>query len=267
MKSFVTALLFTVVLVANGSLEAHPPTGIAVDAKGNVLFVDVVSNRVFKVTREGEISIVAEVSGFPHSLTIDANGNLFVGEYDGNRILRIKPDYGVSTLAIVDHPCAIAADHIGNLYVSSDRDNIIHKILPDGTVERLAEVDSPRGLAVDRHGNIFVASGSSRILKIAQSGSMSVVAEDLLMPWDVDVDDKGNLYVAEYEGGRVVKIALGRGVAIETVVRLEGPCGVALSEDGEVCTLSGWEKRIKEPRISVHRTSAQGLPVTLVGEQ
>jgi DNA-binding beta-propeller fold protein YncE len=190
---------------------AHPPTGIAVDRRGNIYIVDVVSNAVFKITRNGRVQVLAgEVeAGYsdgikgrarfnhPHGLTRDARGNLYVGDYDNNRVRKIAPDGRVTTLAgsgemgfaggrgtsaKLERPAALAADAQGNIYVAHDRNGIISKISPRGEVSMVALIErvsstslDPRGIAVDPQGNIYLASGH-RILKITPDGQQMRLA-------------------------------------------------------------------------------------------
>src|SRR5258708_4463307 len=70
---------------------AHPPTGIVVDRNGYVYFVDVISNVVFRVSRDGVVKRVAGTGEFtygdgsaqaakiadPHCLALDPSGILY----------------------------------------------------------------------------------------------------------------------------------------------------------------------------------------------
>lgn len=121
----------------------------------------------------------------PSGITIDAAGNLYVTEIFGRRIRKITPggnvttiagsgNYGsangIGTAASFSIPVGICVDAAGNLYVSEQGTHLIRKISPTGLVTTLAgtgnvgSVDaigtlasfySPSGIAVNSLGNIL----------------------------------------------------------------------------------------------------------------
>jgi len=261
-------LLFSLLYLSGSSAFAHPPTGIAVDEHGNVYFVDVVSNSIFKVSTSGKVSVVAKLAGFPHSLALDARGNLYVGEYDSNRVLKITPDDEIRILATVECPSALAVDKAGNVYVCQDRKNVITRISPDGTTNRLVEISSPRGIAIDTLGNVFVTADRNKVLKISRNRKITVIADGLGTPWGIALDKRGNICVAEYSQHRVSQILpQEEKQSIRTLARLDTPSGVACAMDGDVYVLDGWEKPCNSPKIYVHRINGNGVVTTLVGDR
>ena len=259
-------VLFSGLYLSGPSAFAHPPTGIAVDEHGNVYFVDVVSNSVFKVSPNGKVSIVVKLAGFPHGLALDAGGNLYVGEYDSNRVLKITPGGEMRIWTLVESPCALAVDKVGNVYVCQDRRNVISRISPGGTINRLVEISSPRGIAVDNLGNVFVTADRNKIFKISRNGQITLIAEDLGTPWGIALDKRGNICVAEYSQHRVSQILpQKKKQSIQTLARFDTPSGVASGRDGDIYVLAGWEKPLSPPKIYVHRMDASGVVTTLAG--
>lgn len=195
------------------------PTGIAVDAGGNVYFTDRANLRVRKVNREGVISTVAGDGRYGHT-----------------------GDGGLATSASLITPAGIAVDANGNIYVASWDDSRIRKISPQGVITTIGDTNAPArcrsnlsgiiqaslivngGLAVDRSGNLFVADFcQNQIRKISPAGVMTTVAGNgtqgsagdrgpavaaqLSGPTDVAVDGTGNLFIADYQNARIRKVS------------------------------------------------------------
>jgi sugar lactone lactonase YvrE len=146
------------------------PTGIAVDAAGNLYIGDRNNRRVRKVSREGIITTVvgggtAPVSdgaaataialSNPGGLAVDAAGNLYLAERGLNRILKVSPAGIVTTVAGTG-----TGGYSG-----------------DGGPATQAQINVPWGVAVDRAGNLFFAENANhRIRKVSTDGIITTVA-------------------------------------------------------------------------------------------
>ncbi len=142
--------------------EMADPTGVAIDAKGNVYIGDQSNNRVRMVDTSGIITTIAGI-GNP-------------GFYG---------DGGPATAAELNHPEELAIDAAGNLYIDDEGTSAIRMIDPSGMISTVAgigssagffgdggsaiaaELSGPQGVCVDKSGNIFIADyGNSRVREV-----------------------------------------------------------------------------------------------------
>ncbi len=186
------------------------PSGISVDAEGNVYVADFGNNKIRKILPDGTTTTLAGSEyGFadgqdasakfkgPYSVEVDGTGNVFVADPWNHRIRKITPGGMVSTLAgngnagFVDgvkdiaefqHPWGLTLDASGSVYVADFSNNAIRKISPDGFTQTLA--------GTGEYG-LNNGPGSTAIF-----GNM----------YDVAVDNAGNLFVADRGNSEIRKI-------------------------------------------------------------
>jgi ABC-type branched-subunit amino acid transport system substrate-binding protein/sugar lactone lactonase YvrE len=195
----------------------------------------------------------AQFSG-PTGLAVDAAGNVYVADGGNQRIRIIQTDGTVTTLAGTGEPgyrdgpageaqfnapFDVAVSSTGVLYVADAGNDRIRAISPDGMVTTLAgsggrgfkdgppeqaEFNGPWKLTLAADGTLYVADGvaifvrgNHAIRRVASDGTVSTVAgtgrpglEDgpaieagFYWPEDVDVDAFGNIYVADSHSSRI----------------------------------------------------------------
>ena len=138
------------------------PTGVAVDASGNVYVADKGNNRVRVVSASG---VVRTLAGSGANAMTDGVGA------------------GASFKTTSYYYFGIAVDSNGVVYVTDAASNRIRTIATDGTVTTPAALIpasttvmyNPNGIAVDSGGNIFVTDYSSAIRMVTQAGAFATL--------------------------------------------------------------------------------------------
>ncbi len=142
----------------NASLNR--PSGLALDALGNLFVADMNNNRIRKMDTNGMINTVAgngtgSYSGdggaatnaslnLPSGLALDVLGNLFIADYFNNRIRKVSVngtittvagggnnspgDGGAATNASLNIPVRVGLDAFGNLFISDNNNHRIRKV-------------------------------------------------------------------------------------------------------------------------------------------
>jgi tripartite motif-containing protein 71 len=172
--------------------EFASPTGIDVDAAGNVYVADYFNSRIQKFTSDGAFlgkwgSLGNGPGQFlfgPHDVAVHTNGNVYATDtgfrdlvdLTGPSVMVFKADgalvrnfrYGETT-SEPSPPIALAVDGRGNVYVVFDIQNRVQKFTSDGRFlagwgskgSGPGQFFNPTSVAVDSNGNIYVVDGSN----------------------------------------------------------------------------------------------------------
>ena len=192
------------------------PSGVAVDATGNLYIADTDNHRIRKITA-GTIS------------TIAGDGEeLFAG------------DGGAATSAALDSPTGVAVDSSGNTYIA-DRLNQRIREISGGNINTIAgsgavsfsggftgdggspiasSLAKPTGVAVDSSGNVYIADTNNQVIRQIGGGAIASIAGSpgtqgfggdvgpatsaiFNAPKNVTTDASGNLAIADTLNQRV----------------------------------------------------------------
>ncbi len=262
--------------------QLNTPTGVAVDAAGNLYIADQNNQRIRKVDTGGAITTVAGTGGYG---------------YSGDGV--------AATAAQLYGPYGVAVDAAGNLHIADTLNNRIRKVdtggvittvagsgTKGGTAATAAQLRHPRGVAVDAAGNLYIADTlNQRIRKVDTGGAITTVAgtgtsgysgdggaataAQLYKPSGVAVDAAGNLYIADFRNNRIRKVDTGGAISTvagtgesgdggdggaATAAQLTWPQGVAVDSTGNLYIADTSNRRIRKvlPPVRVTLAAAPG---------
>jgi hypothetical protein len=192
----------------------------------------------------------------PTGVALDALGNLYIADRDNNRIRRVGAnglintfagsgtngyagDGGTATNANLSTPEAVAVDTLGNVFIADSGNTRIRKVGPDGIIITVAGsgnagyygdggpatnafFESPAGVAVDAFGNFYMADGTEHVREVNTAGIISTVTGNAGVGYSGDggsptnakldevyglaTDVAGDLFIADTGTNRIRKI-------------------------------------------------------------
>lgn len=194
----------------------NSPSGIAVDAAGDLYIADNYNNCIRKVSG-GIISTVA-----------------------GNGTAANTGDGGPATSASLDHPVDLTFDISGNMLIADGNNHSIRKVTPAGTISTVAgngtsgyagdggpatagKMNTPTNLIVDAGGNLIITDWTNNcIRKVTTAGIITTVAGNntpgfsgdggpataamMKYPIGIALATTGEIYVAEQQNRRIRKL-------------------------------------------------------------
>jgi sugar lactone lactonase YvrE len=253
------------------------PSGLAVDADGNIYVADTGNNRIRKVTREGVVSTVAGngTAGYadgpalssqfdgPIGISLDDKGNIYVADTYNDRIRKISVDNQVTTVAGAGWPGDVDGDAAS------------------------ARFNTPCGIVVGPDGTLIVAdTGNNKLRKVMPTGQVTTMPlafqEDpnkswLRTPIGLALSHDGFLYVTEQDRGTIVQIApdgkacvlagnsQGHADGFADDARFNHPTGIAIDpRNGDLVVADSANYLVRrlshETNLSPSQTSAEPLP-------
>ena len=204
------------------SAELSNPSGVAVDAAGNLYIAD------------PNNSVIRRVAAASGTITTVA----------GNHTSGYSGDSGPATSAELSNPSGVAVDAAGNLYIADPNNSVIRRVAAasgtittfagnhtsgysgDGGPAASAALYFPYGAAVDAVGNLYIADTSNNVIRrvAAASGTITTFAgngtygysgdggpatsAELSNPYSVTVDAAGNLYISDTNNLRIRLVSL-----------------------------------------------------------
>jgi DNA-binding beta-propeller fold protein YncE len=253
------------------------PSGVAVDASGNIYIADTDNNRVLKETYSAgsytESTVPTSPLSWPYGVAVDGSGNIYIADTGNDWVLKETLSAGSYTESTVptsnlNSPFGVAVDGSGNVYIA-DTDNyrVLKETLSEGSYTESIVPTSPLGwtfgVAVDGGGNVYISDPyDNRVLKETLSeGSyreITLPTSGLSGPYGIAVDGSGNVYIVDYYGdgsgnSSVLKETLSSGSYTQSTVQtssLNGPFGIAVDGSGNIYIADTYNNRVLKEDFS-----------------
>ncbi|QCX40256.1 T9SS type A sorting domain-containing protein [Aureibaculum algae] len=174
--------------------ELKSPSGITIDATGNIYFSDRNNYRVRKIDTNGIITTIAGKGGFqpfsgdgglaidaelyePNGITLDNDGNIYIVDAVNQRVRKITTDGIINTIIGSGGTGRSAGGFNG-----------------DGQIGTNTELNQPSGIAVDNSGNVIITDYKNHRIRKLASAALSVDNFSLenikLYPNPISIDEQ-----------------------------------------------------------------------------
>jgi len=219
------------------------PTGVFVDASGNMFISDTGNQRVREVTVKGSNAVIDTVLGGgtggdgsgatspgvelaePYSAAVDASNNYYIADTANNRVRVVNTQSSAITIATVVIPAGAIATVAGTGQSGYSRGN-------NGIAALSATVNAPHGVAVDSAGNIYITApldgvvwkvnnatgiinqfaGNFQTCNVPAPGcgdGGSASKAQLATPSSLAIDAAGNVFITDPGANRVREVSNG----------------------------------------------------------
>jgi sugar lactone lactonase YvrE len=243
----------TPVTLGGGGFQG--PTGIALDAAGNIFVADLNNNTVYEMLAAGGYTTIKTLGGGfngPSTVAIDGSGNIYIANANGRTVSEMPPGCASAACVVTlgggfTRAAGIAVDGEGNVYVADYNNQAVTEMPPNcfntSCMTNLGGgFRNPRDVAVDGNGNVYVVDPVNVALTRMPAGCTQLSCVTTLgggfnYPGSVAVDGAGNVYVGDLNNNMLKEIGptcfdsscvvtLGRGFSF--------PAGVALDGSGNI---------------------------------
>jgi sugar lactone lactonase YvrE/plastocyanin len=170
--------------VNTGSVTLTTPTGLAVDAVGNLYIADAALNQISMYSMStGTTSVISIVAltpalSSPKGLAVDAGGNLYVSDSGNDRVVEIATGSEHSTILTsagltLNNPIGLTLDPAGTVYVADTGNQRIVEITVNGVAFALTDpnllLTTPAGVLMKPNGDLLISDTTNGLVLVPRS--------------------------------------------------------------------------------------------------
>ncbi len=244
------------------------PSGLAIDAAGNIWLTNFTGNSVTELTSSGALAGNFAPSGAnfdtPVGVAIDASGNVWVPNFIGNSVTELTSsgalagDFAPSG-ANFNRPAGVSINAAGNVWVTNVIGNSVTELTSSGALAGNfapggANFNVPNIPAIDAGGNVWVPNqfGNS-VTELTSSGALAgnfaPSGANFNNPLRVAIDAGGNVWVPNSQGNSVTELTASGGLVGNFTFPLANfntPNGVAIDAADNVWVTNSTGNSVSE---------------------
>ena len=190
MKQF--NLLFIYFLCAAFSLSAQKVTTLATntgiddalifDAEGNILGANYNGSAIFKLKKDGSVSVFSDGFNTPNGMARSSDGTLYMADNLGSKIYRILANGTSQVFVNYPNPSGLLFEHDSDtLLVAGYQSNLVSKVAPDGSIKHWisgGQLSGPVGMCYDDEHRLYLANfDNRRIFRVSPAGTLEFLAQ------------------------------------------------------------------------------------------
>jgi sugar lactone lactonase YvrE len=206
--------------------------GLRFTSNGILVYANVSSNALFKVTPPANKEFVIGGLSYPNGMDADNSGRIVVAEQSASQVRRVNPDTGESDILGMgmNNPNGVSfSPDYKTLYVGSFGGGMIYKIELDASDKPISQTIFAQsfsqngtfdGMGVDACGNVYVCEYiAAKVWRIPPDGQNPHVVVDLSaetgwipnMQWGSGIGgwDPNILYVRDISSGKMYEVPVG----------------------------------------------------------
>ncbi len=168
------------------------PSGVAVDAAGDLYIADQGNSRVQEV---------AATTGSQWGISMTAN-DIYTIAGNSSGTSGTSGDGGAATSALLNEPRNVALDAAGNLYIEDTHNNRVQVV-----AKTTCSSGCPFGLASTTANDVYTIAGSSSGTSGSSGDGGAATSALFNQPKGITFDAAGNLYVGDSANNRVQEVA------------------------------------------------------------
>lgn len=244
------------------------PSGIAIDASGNVWVANHGSNNVTELTAQGAFINSFSVGAYTSAIAIDASGNVWVTNYLNNNVMELSPNgVIIGTYAVGVNPIGLGINSAGDIWVVNNGSGTVTELSPTGTtIGTFAVGTDPYRIAFDASGDAWVTNGGDNtVTELSPSGTTIGTFAAGSNPRVIAIDPSGYIWITDNDSDTVTELN-SNGATIGTYTVGQNPRGIAIDASGNVWVANEGSDTVMElsPTGAVLNTYSVGTkPIAL----
>jgi len=217
----------TTFVESTGPYPLSGPTGVAVDAAGDIFVADAGTGQVVEIGAHGTFQTVGTGLLYPQGLAVDGAGDLFIADNDLNAVVEVPAGCtsgGCQQIvgSGLSSQLGVAVDGPGDVFISDFNGHDVVEVPANGGPQTVVyspaaappTYSEPVGLAVDAAGDLFIADyGLREVAEVpagcASSSCQTTVGSGWSAVEGVAVDAAGDVYVADAGLNAVIEVPAG----------------------------------------------------------